>query len=425
MPTILSLRILRLLPASVAVLLLSGCFSSGSQSAPEQSSYVFNRRGDSAEDASRDGFDQPSATTGAHSAAMKRLKGGANGVSLLMEGAKQGNESLVRTQLAEGVRVNAIDRRGETALAHAIRHERHDVALLLISEGANVNLRDAEGNTPLNCLCLGPSHYPLHRDSADGGNYSLNDSFYKGRRKVLQALLTAKADTNLRDAEGVTPLMRALWCSWQPTVDVLVVDAGANTRSIEAHTFSDEESRRWPGLAAQSLSERSGDKSGVVDTSASLSATSVAGSRYEPLRFTAVYRTEDEMIRKLIAAGADPDGRNARDCKVAMGPAGGTPLVVAAAMGDSSVVSLLIKAGADVNARDDDGRTALMHAALRGDSSMARKLLSAGADRSLKDHTGRTASQCALSKGYTSLAETLDNPSAYRRFINAISSIFE
>lgn len=365
----------------------------------------------------------PAPVAGSREFQLTRAKGG--GVALLMEGARQGDESLVRTQLASGVRVNAVDRNGETALAHAVRHERHGVSLLLIGQGANVNIRDAQGNAPLHRLCLGPSYYPMQRDASEAGGYSLNPSFYRDRRRVFQAVLAAGADVNMRDAEGVTPLMRALWGSWEPSVEVLVVDAGADPGFIEARTFSAEDARRAPGLAAQSINVSPRAKCGVVDTSSSLSETAVAGGHYEPLRFTAVFRTDDDMVDMLLDAGADPDARNARDCKVPMGPPGATPLGVAAAVGDYASAKRLIRARADVNARDAEGRTPLMHAAIRGDGSMARLFLSAGADRSLRDNSGLSAAQHAAARGFSSLAAMLENPSAYRRFVNAIGSIFD
>jgi hypothetical protein len=63
-----------------------------------------------------------------------------------------------------------------------------------------------------------------------------------------------------------------------------------------------------------------------------------------------------EMVKLLIAHGADVNQKNFR---------GATALMGAAAAGPPSVVKYLIEKGADVNARDKDGVTALMAAEYR------------------------------------------------------------
>jgi len=58
----------------------------------------------------------------------------------------------------------------------------------------------------------------------------------------------------------------------------------------------------------------------------------------------------------------------------------------------ANLLSVLLKAGADVNARDKKGKTALMYAA-DGFCSLdgLRLLLETGADPQLKDNQGQTA----------------------------------
>jgi DNA-binding NarL/FixJ family response regulator len=51
----------------------------------------------------------------------------------------------------------------------------------------------------------------------------------------------------------------------------------------------------------------------------------------------------------------------------------------------------LVKAGAKINARNQDGQTALMFLAARDEVDAIRDALKAGADASLKDSKGRTA----------------------------------
>lgn len=70
-----------------------------------------------------------------------------------------------------------------------------------------------------------------------------------------------------------------------------------------------------------------------------------------------------EKVKALLAAGADPNGRNAGQ---------ETPLMKAAYRGDHQLVELLLAHGAQINLRDAQGRTALLWA-MAGDHHNARE----------------------------------------------------
>ena len=59
--------------------------------------------------------------------------------------------------------------------------------------------------------------------------------------------------------------------------------------------------------------------------------------------------------------------------------------------GHSSVVSLLIQNGADLNVRDNTGRTAVIWASRNGHSSVMSLLIEKGADWDVRGYDGRTA----------------------------------
>ncbi|HEV2426032.1 MAG TPA: ankyrin repeat domain-containing protein [Terriglobia bacterium] len=90
-----------------------------------------------------------------------------------------------------------------------------------------------------------------------------------------------------------------------------------------------------------------------------------------PLMYAALYGNTDSM-KRLLAAGADPNARNA---------AGATALMWAAY--DLDKARLLVDHGADVNAHSDGGRTPLMIAATRhGSTPVLQLLLDHGANPS-------------------------------------------
>jgi ankyrin repeat protein len=88
-----------------------------------------------------------------------------------------------------------------------------------------------------------------------------------------------------------------------------------------------------------------------------------------------------EIVSLLVRAGARVDARDWR----------GAPVLRYALFGTPEIVSALILAGADVNAADDEGRTVLMEAASRGDAAVVRILLRAGARTDPRSLSGETA----------------------------------
>jgi len=115
------------------------------------------------------------------------------------------------------------------------------------------------------------------------------------------------------------------------------------------------------------------------------------------------------VMRMLLKAGADPEIRDRE---------GRTALMIYADYGGASAVEVLADAGAKVNERDHDGNTALILAAgwLPGDTglpnpeaylSILKRLLKQGADLQAKNHDGETALTLAIRNDHPELASLL------------------
>ena len=81
-------------------------------------------------------------------------------------------------------------------------------------------------------------------------------------------------------------------------------------------------------------------------------------------------------------------------------------MIEAGRRGDKEFVELLISAGADVNAKNNDGDTPLHFAASR-DYKKVQMLLSAGADVNAKDKNGDTPLHRAAKNDHKEIAELL------------------
>ncbi len=75
---------------------------------------------------------------------------------------------------------------------------------------------------------------------------------------------------------------------------------------------------------------------------------------------------------------------------------GDTPLHVTAAWGDLQGTQLLLDAGADVNARGEDGDTPLYSALLGNNPAVLELLLKRGADRAIINETGWSLLESAV-----------------------------
>ena len=71
------------------------------------------------------------------------------------------------------------------------------------------------------------------------------------------------------------------------------------------------------------------------------------------------------------------------------------------------IVEQLIKGGAKLDVRSDDGKTALIYAAITGDICVANLLIKNGADASIVDKDGKPAQIYAAEQGHTDMVHLL------------------
>ncbi len=167
----------------------------------------------------------------------------------------------------------------------------------------------------------------------------------------------------------------------------LAVDAAANTHqwrhgdpsteSIVEITF---EYLPKPGKTKLMDAAHRGDKAGVrAAFGAGDKLTDVDASGWTPLMYAAS-SYGGSVVSEMLKAGAEVNARSKR---------GETALMASAVTGMAD--EDLLDAGADVNAVNDVGMTALMLLVQRGEAQEITALLKAGADALKKDAAGRTA----------------------------------
>jgi ankyrin repeat protein len=227
-----------------------------------------------------------------------------------------------------------------------------------------------------------------------------------GWLEVVQTLLGAKADVNLRDNLGLTALERAVSVGAKPAMFDVLLKAGADVnlkypsqiypgRTVLMMAVADGNVPAVETLlkakADVNLSDKSGDTALTIavfeDKPAMIPLLVKAGANVNVTRpssgtalLFAVDNSKDEAAVALIASGADPN---------IAGPAGQTPLMLATRH-SADMVRKLLAAKADVNARDEQSLTPLYYAIDTDNEEILNAIIAAGADVNLPLSNGDT-----------------------------------
>lgn len=118
-----------------------------------------------------------------------------------------------------------------------------------------------------------------------------------------------------------------------------------------------------------------------------------------PLHVAATYGNV-ATVQLLLRAGADMDAKDANKM---------TPLHVAAFYGHVDIVQLLLQSGADKDAKAVCDDTPLHYTARNGHTATAQLLLLAGVDQGTKNVYGKTALDVAQERGHTGLVKLLES----------------
>ncbi len=267
---------------------------------------------------------------------------GTDGATPLMYAVLYSDPVMVRTLLDAGADPNVADNAGATALIWAV--DDLEKTKLLIERGAKVNARSGDGRTPLMVAVA-----------------------RRGATPVVRLLLDRGANVLVRGPgrAGETTAVQQSFRSGDEAVIRLLQNWGAEAKAFNLATLDFAMTADCDGCAKAVLKQLDSE---TIANALPLALPPGDGGQWG---------------KRLLDAGADP---NVKDSE------GHTALMLAAASDDypEDVVQALIAGGADVNAKSAAGDTALSMARLRGDTRIVRLLTRAGAEDARPREAGPT-----------------------------------
>lgn len=183
------------------------------------------------------------------------------------------------------------------------------------------------------------------------GISALHQAITNGNKDIVSSLLNKGADINIKTSEGMTLLHEAAALGNKEFIALLI------------------------------------SKGAVVDQ--------LSGGGESPL-VTAIGYDKVEAVEALLAGGANVDLKILKDHL--------TALMIASSKGNKAIIEALIKKGANINAKDDDGVTPIFFAITSGKPEVVKFLLDKGADKNARLSNGISLYDFAINKGHREIA---------------------
>jgi len=332
-----------------------------------------------------------------------------------MTAARTGRVEAARALLVRGANVNAAERfMGETALMWAAAEGHAAMVKLLAEAGASLNAH----STPLEFAKItfnGSTMVstPLPR----GGMTALLLAAREGALAGVQALAEVGADLNVADRDGATPLIMAI-LNRHNDIAALLIDKGADLSAADSSgmtaLYAAVDLRQVGPLINRPTPKATSDLDNLTLVTMLLDRGANPNVRLRlpilprfhnagdaqlaegatPLMRAARGR-DIPVMRALFAKGADPNLATKNYMTALMFASAGGRNRGAEAQAIEAI-TMCLDHGADIRAFNNNGATAL-HAAVEGGAdAIVRVLAEHGADLDVQDKSGRTPLDIAM-----------------------------
>lgn len=283
-----------------------------------------------------------------------------------------------KMEFATPTDINAADEEGNTVLHIAAMIDDAELVSYFIFKGADPDLKNLEGDTPLHSAIK---------------NNSIN---------AAKELATQSNTLFSRDGEGTTALDLGLNAS-EAYYDLFVTPKAGQLRDIDGQTIVHYfvQTKNLKGIRQ------------CITKEIPISIKDDNGKTPLDIAFENLDDEDSvEIAAELIMGGAEEvetdfsyfqDAMLARNVNCRFDD-GQTPLHLAAIFGHTAIAKYLLESNADTTVQDSSGATPLHEAVRYGHTEIARALLNAGADVNARDNLGKTPVMIIIPKD--KIAET-------------------
>eukprot|EP00339_Tiarina_fusa_P013235 CAMPEP_0116999244 /NCGR_PEP_ID=MMETSP0472-20121206/2025_1 /TAXON_ID=693140 ORGANISM="Tiarina fusus, Strain LIS" /NCGR_SAMPLE_ID=MMETSP0472 /ASSEMBLY_ACC=CAM_ASM_000603 /LENGTH=715 /DNA_ID=CAMNT_0004698621 /DNA_START=356 /DNA_END=2501 /DNA_ORIENTATION=- len=268
----------------------------------------------------------------------------------------------------------------QTPMHKVCTQGRNDVLVSLLGAQGNPNVKDANGNTPLHCAALHNNPNCVRTLVAGGalldepnllGDTPLLTAASVSSHETVRTLLDAGADIEITNNKSESPVLLAVARENEPEkgdiLDTLIHDEGdVNQQDDFGYT---------PLILATEKQDKNSIQRLLQVENIDVDAATEDG--FTALMFS-VINDDVETTEKLFAHGVDPE-MTTLDDKTACHYATSAPMA-----------GSLVKNGADVNAKDNNGQTPIFTFVQNSLSEVALEAISLGADIGVVDNSENT-----------------------------------
>ncbi len=282
-----------------------------------------------------------------------------DGMSVLLSAIENGSFPIVKLLVDNKADINFISSQGFSPIIVASAHGKLDIIKYLVKNGALINMEHPENVSALMYAAAGgfpdvvqyliDNNAVVNQKHKQGGT-ALLEAVPTGNVSCINILLAANADPLVTDNDGITTVISA---ASQGHAELVKLFA---SKGVDINKVTNSGGSALMFAASEGHNETA---KLLIELNADVSIATKA---------TPEYRAQVEEALSEKREGIEPHKDDV------------TALHVAALGGHMFVVELLVKAGANINAVDEDGMTPLLNAVKGNFANVAKYLVEHGAN---------------------------------------------